>query len=322
MELFLSWSGSLSNLIAKEIKTWLQVSLQHVKPFMSEEDIAKGTKWNHELSSVLEKCQVGIICLTKENIKEPWIMFEAGAISKNVNESRVFTILFNDLKPSEVAGPLVQFQHTSFNKDDIWKLFKCINFVSHDTNKLEEYKLKIIFDKWWPDLESKINGIQVLTEENIPTKTINEVSEEILLNTRSILMKLRENDFHENNNEDIVEFSKFNDDAEIHFEGRQWNHPIEVRVFPVPNDHKNSSSTEMVSISKLGVRRFTQYPDLKGRGCEIELVMWSEENGVWSLNFRFHKGMTYLSKGITKVDKDLNILLDNLDVHGPTIWRD
>lgn len=318
MELFLSWSGSLSNLIAKEMKTWLQVSLQHVKPFMSEEDIAKGTKWNHELSSVLEKCQVGIICLTNENVREPWIMFEAGALSKNVKESRVFTILFDNLKPSDVSGPLVQFQHTSFNKEDIWKLFKCINLVSHDANKLEETKLRIIFDKWWPDLENKIKSINVPSNVKASTKTINEVSEEILLNTRSILMKLRKSDLYENNREDIVEFSKFDDNAAVQFEGREWNHPIEVRVFPVPNDPKDINSTEMISISKLGVRRFDQYPSLKGRGCEIELVMWSEENGIWSLNFRFHKGMTYLSTSVAKVDKELELLLSA----DPTIWRD
>lgn len=319
MELFLSWSGSLSNSIAKEMKAWLQVSLQHVKPFMSEEDIAKGTKWNHEISSVLEKSQIGIICLTKENVKEPWIMFEAGAISKNFKESRVFTILFDNLKPSDVSGPLVQFQHTSFNKEDVWKLFKCINVVSLEGNKLDESNLRIIFEKWWPDLENKISRIRIPSKENSPAKTINEVSEEILLNTRSILMKLRKSGSIKS---DIVDFSSFDDDAAIQFEGREWNHPIEVRVFPVPNNPNDISSTEMVSISKLGVRRFKQYPSLKGRGCEIELVMWSEENGVWSLNFRFHKGMTYLSTNLTKVDKELNALLSGPDEHEPTIWRD
>lgn len=322
MELFLSWSGNFSNLIAKEMKAWLQVSLQHVKPFMSEEDIAKGTKWNHELSSVLESCQVGIICLTKENVKEPWIMFEAGAISKNVKESRVFTILFDNLKPSDVSGPLVQFQHTAFHKEDVWKLFKCINLVSHEANKLDETKLRVIFDKWWPDLENKIKGINIPSKQTSPSKTISEISEEVLLNTRSILMELRKNDSYENDRRDIIEFSKFNDDATVRFEGREWNHPVEVRVFPVPNNPSDINSTEMVSISKLGVRRFDQFPSLKGRGCEVELVLWSEENGIWALNFRFHKGMTYLSTSLTKVDKDLKTLLDNLDKYEPTIWRD
>jgi len=42
----------------------------------------KGKKWSKELNDALEESKVGIICLNRNNLSEPWILFEAGAIAK------------------------------------------------------------------------------------------------------------------------------------------------------------------------------------------------------------------------------------------------
>lgn len=119
MLVFLSWSGSKSKAVAEALKQWLVQVIQAVDPWLSC-DIAKGVRWNDEVSAKLEASKFGIICLTRENLDARRILFEAGAISK-VKDALVCTLLL-DITPSEVEQPLSQFQHTSIEKNDFRKL--------------------------------------------------------------------------------------------------------------------------------------------------------------------------------------------------------
>jgi hypothetical protein len=94
-KVFISWSGELSKKLAEEVRMWLPGVLQFVKPYFTPNDIEKGTRWSTEIASELESSNAGIICLTKDNINKPWILFEAGALSKNFGKTNVCTILFN-----------------------------------------------------------------------------------------------------------------------------------------------------------------------------------------------------------------------------------
>jgi hypothetical protein len=85
MKLFISWSGQLSHQIAKELKEWFPLVINQLEPFVSSESIKKGDRWMIDIYSELEHSNFGVICLTKENLTEPWIMFEAGALSKNIS---------------------------------------------------------------------------------------------------------------------------------------------------------------------------------------------------------------------------------------------
>jgi hypothetical protein len=49
---------------------------------MSAADIDKGAKWSTEISRELEQANFAVSCLTPENLNEPWLLFEAGALSK------------------------------------------------------------------------------------------------------------------------------------------------------------------------------------------------------------------------------------------------
>jgi hypothetical protein len=93
MKVFLSWSGEISQQIAREIHDWLPIILQNVKPYMTPADIEKGARWGSEITRELEICNFGIICLTKDNLASQWICFEAGALSKAVT-GRVASFLF------------------------------------------------------------------------------------------------------------------------------------------------------------------------------------------------------------------------------------
>ena len=88
MKVFISWSGEFSRKAAESLSKWIQIIIQTVDVFYSPDDIEKGENWNNRLSEELEQSNFGIICLTPENIKAPWILFETGALSKATN-SRV-----------------------------------------------------------------------------------------------------------------------------------------------------------------------------------------------------------------------------------------
>jgi len=83
--------------------------IQSLEPYVSSEDIDKGTRWSTDIAKELENSSFGILCVTKENLTAPWLTFEAGALSKTMDKAFVSPFLF-DIKRSEVDGPILQFQ--------------------------------------------------------------------------------------------------------------------------------------------------------------------------------------------------------------------
>ena len=166
MEVFISWSGVRSRHIAESFQSWLGLVIQSVEPWISP-DIEKGLRWSVELSEKLEKARIGIICLTKENIPAPWLLFEAGALSK-IKADHVCTFLY-DLSPGDIEFPLAQFQHTENKKDDIFKLVYAINNASAKVGEkpLTDANLKKSFDTYWGQLEE---ALQKTPPSNVQSK--------------------------------------------------------------------------------------------------------------------------------------------------------
>ncbi len=186
MKVFISWSGQTSKNIAEIFRQWIPSVIQLVKPYYSPDDIAKGTRWGTEISKELDESKVGIICLTKDNLESPWIMFEAGALSKNIDKSKVCPLLFG-IEPTDIKGPLVQFQAAKFNKEEIKKVVKMINA------ELAEFSLSTevfegVFEMWWPKLKEKVDA--ELSKASSPngkdSRPERDILEEILTLTRNI----------------------------------------------------------------------------------------------------------------------------------------
>ncbi|MBL0912362.1 MAG: toll/interleukin-1 receptor domain-containing protein, partial [Bacteroidia bacterium] len=183
-KVFISWSGELSKKLAEEVRIWLPGVLQFVKPYFTPNDIEKGTRWSTDIASELESSSVGIICLTKDNLNKPWILFEAGALSKNFGKSNVCTILFN-FDSTDFSGPLTSFQATKFDKADFKKLLVTVNNTGGES-KLDSTVLNDVFEMWWPRLETKINEILKSHVESSPhvLRSEREILEEVLELTR------------------------------------------------------------------------------------------------------------------------------------------
>jgi TIR domain-containing protein len=194
MRVFISWSGQRSAAVADALRYWLPKVIQALEPWMSADDIEKGTRWRSGLASELEQSSIGIICLTRENLDSTWIHFEAGALSKQQQNTYVCTLLF-DLEPTDVREPLAQFQHTRAIKDDLRRLISTINNTLNDL-KLPESELSETFEMWWPKLEERLLPIRDLPSQLGPIRTDRELLEEILnlVRTQENLREARDDD--------------------------------------------------------------------------------------------------------------------------------
>lgn len=189
--IFISWSGELSKNIAEELRKWIPSVLQFAKPYFTPSDVEKGTKWSSEISQKLSDTHVGIICLTPDNHQKPWILFEAGALSKDLDNSRLCSVLFG-MDNSDLSGPLTTFQTTAFNKADFKKLIATVNDAGGEA-KLARDTFEEVFEMWWPKLEKKINEILANegTTEKTSLRTEREILQEILSLSRLTASKTK-----------------------------------------------------------------------------------------------------------------------------------
>ena len=137
--------------------------IQPTKPYVSSFDIDKGARWSKEIAKNLGESSFGIICLTKDNLNEPWPNFEAGALSAKFNNNSKVTPFIFDINTSEIPSPLKQFQATQCNKKELKKLVHSINNQIVKDKKLATNNLNKSFEYWWPKLESEIHEIKTKT---------------------------------------------------------------------------------------------------------------------------------------------------------------
>ena len=200
MKVFISWSGNTSLKVAQIFREWLPLVIQSIEPYVSSEDIDKGARWSTDIAKELEDSTFGILCVTKDNIEAPWLSFEAGALSKTMEKSFVTPFLF-DIKRSDVQGPILQFQSTIFEKDDIKKMVKTLNKACGEAG-ISAVRLDKSFDVWYPTLKKGLNELKEIsshkgTDEEKGTEEIgrsSEILEEILELSRDNQKLLRSPD--------------------------------------------------------------------------------------------------------------------------------
>lgn len=189
MKIFISWSGNASRAVAVALRDWLPSVLQIVEPYVSSEDIEKGARWSAEIAQQLNDTAFGIICVTKDNVGSPWLNFEAGALSKSVDTSRVSPFLL-DLRPADLVGPLSQFQATLPQLEDVTRLLTSIN--SSCERPVNETRLGKTVEMWWPALEEQLGATRSEDgpAEAEPQRETADMIEELLEITRGIQRRL------------------------------------------------------------------------------------------------------------------------------------
>lgn len=184
MKVFLSWSGQTSRAVAEALHRWLPSVIQFAEPWMSAEDISKGMRWSSVVARKLMETSFGIICVTRDNVGAPWLLFEAGALSKTIDNTFVCPYLVG-VEPNELKGPLAQFQAAKADREDTKRLLYAIN--SANKRSLPEKRIDEVFNALWPRLQKLLHTTRSTPEARPNNGTDNnELLGEILSRVRDL----------------------------------------------------------------------------------------------------------------------------------------
>jgi TIR domain len=183
MKVFISWSGDRSLYVAKHLAEWLKSVIQNVEPWLSTH-IESGANWPTELADELEKTDFGIACVTPENQSAPWLLFEAGAISKKASKARFCPYLIS-MKDTDLKLPLSSFQAKAANQEGTWELVESVN-KALENESLDPKRLERSFEVWWPGLDKALKEIPAPPKDVPKPRDPQEIQEETLEIVRRI----------------------------------------------------------------------------------------------------------------------------------------
>jgi len=174
------------------LKERLPLIINAIDPWLSSADIEAGAQWTRDLSDGLNETNHGILCLTPENLSEPWLLFEAGALSKKVGEARVAPYLL-DLNHADIEPPLGQFQSVMADREGTQKLVMDLAKTVRRQEEvvLPDEKLEEQFDTWWPTLEQEIADIPAVQDQPKPERSDRALLEDVLKVVRALSRELR-----------------------------------------------------------------------------------------------------------------------------------
>jgi hypothetical protein len=182
---FISWSGDRSLKLATALNGWLKMVIQTIDPWFSGRDIPSGERWDRLLGESLQRSSVGVFCITRENLNSPWLLFEAGAVSKSLTRGRMIPLLL-DLTRAELRDPLAQFQALECSKDGIRRLVEDLHTLTD--SKVSKEQQASLFEALWPILEKDLTPLKSMEENRIATKMTTPSPDDIL---REILDEVR-----------------------------------------------------------------------------------------------------------------------------------
>jgi hypothetical protein len=162
MRLFLAWSGGRSYELARALAWCIREVLpkESVNYFLSS-DIEPGTPWFDALDRGLKESDAVLLCITRDNVRSPWMHFEVGSRLGADEHSRVFTYLL-DAKPDELTDPLRKYQAVDSTKGGTLFLLEALRVTPRGS-------LDVEFERCWPELERKIVHLKFFgIEELVP----------------------------------------------------------------------------------------------------------------------------------------------------------
>jgi hypothetical protein len=165
MTVFISWSGERSKAVAHAFKKHLEYVIQGLPTFMSDKDIASGTQWFQEINEKLRKATFGIVCVTPENLEQPWLSFEAGALGNQAEQSRVVPVVFG-MSKDNLPSPLNGFHAVDLDEDGFLRLIQSIHEALEYTTKLTV--VESAAHSLWPEIEAELKAIPARSDAVAP----------------------------------------------------------------------------------------------------------------------------------------------------------
>lgn len=156
MRIFVAWSGLRSKKIAEALHQWLPCVMNDLSTWVSSVNVHGGTRWREQLSARLKDCDLGILCLTPENLRSDWLLFEAGALAASSNLKVVCPYLL-DISVSALPTPLEQFQAVPATKEGTHCLVESIARSKGDFKHALD-----VFEDSWPTLSKAIEEARAM----------------------------------------------------------------------------------------------------------------------------------------------------------------
>lgn len=175
MKVFLSWSKPRSKLVAEALADWLPDVIPGVHPFMSEQSLRAGTFHHEALRREFKDSKYCVVCVTPENIREPWLNYEAGAIAERL-DGCTCPYLFDDATFSDLGPtPLSRLQGRRANEEETFTLVQEI--ASGLPAEYQPKRLRRLFEAFWPRLDAKLKAIPKATETPEPAVKVDREAE-------------------------------------------------------------------------------------------------------------------------------------------------
>jgi len=189
MKVFISWSGERSHVLGDALRAWIPLVLHYVEPWLSQADIEAGQRWAEQVAKELETSNFGVLCITRENLNAPWVLFEAGALAKSLQGTRVIPLLL-DLEVRDIAGPLAQFQAKKAERSGLLEVVQSLNQAA--PHPVPDDRVDQLFNALWPELEKRIGGIPRAAAQPKHARPQSEILEEMVTSIRSLDVRFRE----------------------------------------------------------------------------------------------------------------------------------
>jgi len=145
-KVFLSWSGRESENHAAAWRNWIRDVFPDAEVFLSSSDIDAGDDWRKVISKQIRNSKIGIVFVTAENMRSPWILFEAGALA--IAKRRRLVVCMVSGSPGELPSPLSAFHTVNTDKKGAEKIFAVL--------QAEIGQPRAKFFLVWPSLEGKL----------------------------------------------------------------------------------------------------------------------------------------------------------------------
>lgn len=296
MKVFISWSGDRSKSLAQAFREWLPLVLHYVEPWLSEADIEAGERWAQSVAKELAASNFGIICVTSENITSPWVLFEAGALTKSLETSRVIPLLL-DLEFSDISGPLAQFQAKKLSRSGVGEVVQSIQKAAE--HPIPESRAKQLFEALWSEFEKKLEAIPDHAPTERHMRPQHEILEELVASVRSLDSRIREA-------EDSV--SSIRRRRKRH----RWMHP---KMFMELHHMVGERPDDPIMILILASTFKDEMPWLYELGSDAYKAIRSRSPDALSALHRFRKAAKYLTRGPFMEEFDMDPMMLDMTFH-------
>lgn len=192
-KVFISWSQDRSKYVAETVKWWLKQVIQASDPWVSSVDIDAGTRSMNEIEASLANTKFGIICVTPENVEKPWLNYEAGALSKQVDEvlTRVVPLLFDFKDKADVHTPVGQFHAVLADKEGFEQIAQSLNKCLPIELQRSDEDVRATHEAWWPKLKDLLDKApNPRTAVKPPVRSSEDMIREVVNTVRDLDSKI------------------------------------------------------------------------------------------------------------------------------------